>query len=144
LFHGSGLFWPGCQAGLLGGVLSIAIGIRKRTVALNIGIAGNLSDSALRLIIAAVSGGTLVLLFATGLLPSLHTVAGEMNGVQSMAFVLLLGIIAGFVEQLVPSLLDDQAQRLTDGGGAKSTPRDGNSASGDVGGKPGHGGTKRS
>jgi hypothetical protein len=129
LFHGSGLFWLGSQAGLLGGILSIAIGIRKRTVALDIGVAGNLSDSALRLLIAAVSGGTLVLLFATGLLPSLHTLAGEMNGVQSMPFVLLLGIIAGFVEQLVPSLLEEQGQRMTDGGAAKVPPASGTAAS---------------
>jgi hypothetical protein len=115
LFKGSGYFWLGAQAGLLGASLSTAIGIRRRTVALDIGAAGNLSDSALRLLIGAVSGGTLVLLFATGLLPSLHTGQGEQDGVHSMSFVLLLGIIAGFVEQLVPSLLENQADRFRNG-----------------------------
>ena len=91
-------------------------------MALDIGFAGNLSDSALRLVIGAVSGGTLVLLFSTGLLPSLHTLKGEQDAVQSMPFVLLLGIIAGFVEQLVPSLLDEQANKLRDGQDAKKTP----------------------
>ena len=60
LFKDSPNFWLGTQAGLIGAVLSIAIGIRRRTVALDIGMAGNLSDSALRLMIGAVSGGTLV------------------------------------------------------------------------------------
>ena len=121
LFKGTGNFWLGAQAGLLGAVLSIAIGIRNKAVALDIGFAGNLSDSALRLVIGAVSGGTLVLLFSTGLLPSLHTLKGSrMPG--SMPFVLLLGIIAGFVEQLVPSLLDEQANKLRDGQDAKKVP----------------------
>jgi hypothetical protein len=38
-----------------------------------------------------------------------------------MPFVLLLGIIAGFVEQLVPSLLDDQANKFRNGD-AKAPP----------------------
>nr|WP_294557153.1 hypothetical protein [uncultured Rhodopila sp.] len=122
LFKGSGNFWLGAQAGLFGAVLSIAIGIRRRTVALDIGVAGNLSDSALRLFIGAVSGGTLVLLFATGLLPSLHTLKGEQDAVQTMTFALLLGIIAGFVEQLVPSLLEEQAQKFRNGNEKTSAP----------------------
>lgn len=126
LFKGSGNFWLGAQAGLFGAVLSIAIGVRRRTVALDIGVAGNLSDSALRLVIGAVSGGTLVLLFSTGLMPSLHTLKGEQDAVQSMPFALLLGIIAGFVEQLVPSLLEDQAQKFNNGDAAKTpTPKTG-------------------
>jgi hypothetical protein len=120
LFKDSGNFWLGTQAGLIGAVMSIAVGIRRKTVALDIGIAGNLSDSALRLMIGAVSGGTFVLLFSTGLLPPLHTLQGDMNGQKSTTFVMLLGIIAGFVEQLVPSLLEDQAQKITNGGSTKA------------------------
>jgi hypothetical protein len=90
-----------------------------RAVALDIGIAGKLSDSALRLLIGAISGGTIVPLFATGLLPSLHTGQGEQDGVHAMAFVMLLGIVAGFVEQLVPSLLENQADRFRNGDDAK-------------------------
>jgi hypothetical protein len=89
-------------------------------VALDLGIAGNLSDSALRLVIGAVSGGTLVLLFSTGMLPTLRTAQGVQDGVTSaIAFALLLGIIAGFVEQLVPSLLEKQAQQMGSGDAAK-------------------------
>jgi hypothetical protein len=120
LFKDSGNFWLGTQAGVLSAILSIAIGIRGRKVALDIGAAGNLSDSALRLIIGAVSGGTLVLLFSTGLLPALQTVQGEQDGVRSVTFVVLLGIIAGFVEQLVSGLLDDQAGRLGNAAGTSA------------------------
>ena len=117
LFKGSGHFWLGAQAGLIGAIMSIAIGIRGRKVALDIGMSSNMSDSLLRLIIGAVSGGALVLLFSTGLLPALHTNQGVLNGVgmESMAFAMLLGIVAGFVEQLVPSLLESQAQRMQNG-----------------------------
>ena len=116
LFKDSANFWLGTQTGVIGAVLSIAIGIRRRVVLPDIGFAGNMSDSALRLMIGAISGGTLVLLFSSGLLPTLHTAQGNQDGVHSMAFILLLGILAGFVEQLVPSLLDEQAQRMQNGG----------------------------
>jgi hypothetical protein len=120
LFKDSPNFWLGAQTGVIGAVLSIAIGIRNRVVLPDIGFAGNMSDSALRLTIGAVSGGALVLLFSCGLLPTLQTSQGVQDGVHSMAFILLLGIIAGFVEQLVPSLLDDQARQMQNGDGAKA------------------------
>lgn len=115
--------WVGCEAGLIGAILSIAIGLRRRTVSLDIGIKGNRSDCILRLIIGAVSGGTLVLLFASGLLPKLATSQGVMDH-QSIAFAMLLGVVGGFVEQLVPSLLEEQGNRLGNAA-AKSQPADG-------------------
>lgn len=124
VFKASGNFWLGTQAGLVGAVLSIAFAIRKRTVALDTSVAGNLTDSLLRLIIGAVSGGTLVLLFSTGLLPPLQTRPGGLTVDQSVTFAMLLGILAGFVEQLVPSMLEDQGKGLGGGGGAKP-PTDG-------------------
>lgn len=118
LFKGDQMIWLGGQAGVVGAFLSIAISIRRRTVALNIDRAANLTDCALRLLIGAVSGGTLVLLFGTGLLPTLHTGAGELQvstSPISSQFTVLLGLIAGFVEQLVPSMLEKQAERFTSG-----------------------------
>ena|SRR5271165_5285276 len=112
LLHHTDNFWLGTQAGLLGALFSISIGIRTRTVALNTNVRGNLSDSVLRLVIGAISGGTLVLLFSTGLVPALKTHVGDMDGVRSIPFAMLLGIIAGFVEQLVPGILEDQGRKL--------------------------------
>jgi hypothetical protein len=128
LLQNSGKFWLGTQAGLLGAVFSIAIGIRNRTVAPNNNRAGNLADGALRLVIGAVSGGTLVLLFSTGLVPALHTHVGDMDGDTSIPFVVLLGIIAGFVEQLVPGILKSEAGKIGSdeapaGDQAKASPK---------------------
>ena len=38
---------------------------------------------------------------------------------------MLLGVVGGFVEQLVPSLLEQQGQRLGSDAGAKPQPADG-------------------
>ncbi len=129
LFQDSGLFWLGAQAGLIGAILSIALSLRSRTVALDLS-KGNLSDSASRIIIGAVSGGTLVLLFSCGLVPPWHTLSGDVDAIKSPIFAMLLGIIAGFVEKLVPSLLDDQARVIGQAGGtnAQSAGTDGSKA----------------
>ena len=119
LLHGTGNFWTGAQAGLLGAMLSTAVSIRKRSVTFDSNLRGNLSDSALRLVIGAVSGGTLVLLSATGLIPGLQTHVGGIDGLTSLSFAVLLGIIAGFVEQLVPGILDDEGQTI----GKKPAPK---------------------
>ncbi len=118
LYH----IWIGTEAGLVGAILSIAIGLRRRTIALDIGSAGIWSDCFLRLLIGVVSGGTLVLLFATGLLPAFQTWKGnmgDMDGAHAIEFAMLLGIVAGFVEQLVPSLLEEQSQRMGNGNSTK-------------------------
>lgn len=118
LFYGDATFCLGIQAGLVGAILSIAVSIRRRQVALNIDAAANMTDSLLRLLIGAVSGGTLVLLFATGLLPALSTATGNLSIAKSphaQEFAVLLGLIAGFVEQLVPSMLEKEADRFTAG-----------------------------
>jgi len=116
--------WVGTEAGLVGAILSIATGLRRRTVALDIGIRGNLSDCVLRLIIGAVSGGTLILLFATGMVPALHTAQGDMDVASSIQFAILLGIVGGFIEQLVPSLLEKQGDRLSGTDAATASPAD--------------------
>jgi hypothetical protein len=112
LFHQTGNFWLGTQAGVLGAMFSIAIGISSRTVAPNTNASSNLTDSILRLLIGAISGGTIVLVSSTGLVPQLHTYAGDLDGSRSYSFVLFLGIIGGFVERLVPGILEGQGQRL--------------------------------
>ena len=130
LFRGSGGFWWGTQAGLLGAVLSISLSLRGRTVAIDIGRAGNMSDCVLRLIIGAISGGTLVLLLSSGLIPPFHVLTGDLdpNKVQT---ALLLGTIAGFVEKLVPSLLEERAGSI--GNRGAGTPQRGAANDGNEG-----------
>jgi hypothetical protein len=120
LFQHTGNFWMGTQAGLLGAIFSIAIGISNRTVAPNTNVRSNMTDSVLRLVIGAISGGTIVLFFSTGLLPALHTYSGDLDGAKSLSFVLLLGIIAGFVERLVPGLIENEERQLGGAGAATS------------------------
>lgn len=118
VFSDTDNFWMGTRAGVIGAIMSIALGLRQRTVLLDIGWAGNLWDSVLRLIIGAISGGTLVLLFSTGLLPTLTTAQGVQtppSGIMSMQFIVLLGIMAGFAEKLVPNLLEEQSDKLRGG-----------------------------
>lgn len=117
VFPHIGYFWLGTQAGVLGAMFSIAWGISKRTVAPSTNARGNLTDSVLRLLIGAISGGTVVLLFQTGLVPTLHTATGDVDATKSMQFVVLLGILAGFVERLVPGLLDSESDRIAGKGG---------------------------
>ncbi len=120
-FHHSDTFWLGAQAGLIGAIGSIAFGIRSRAVALDTNYKGNLCDSVLRLVIGAISGGALVLLFATGLMPKLETAYGPLE-IMSVPVVLLLGIVAGFVEKLVPSMLEQESGKLGGSGAGAGTP----------------------
>jgi hypothetical protein len=103
--------WLGVEAGMLGALASIALDIRNRAVALDFDWTGNLADSVLRLIVGAVSGGVLILLFAAGLLPSLYTTQGVLNPGTSVSFALIAGFLGGFVERLVPSLLGEPVKR---------------------------------
>lgn len=109
-------FWLGSLAGLIGALLSIALGIRSRTVALDIYRMGNLCDSGLRLVVGAISGGALVLLFSTGLAPKLDGVDGPIDYSSSIPFILLVGMIGGFVERLVSGMLEAQGSRFAGGG----------------------------
>jgi len=117
-FPDIGNFWLGAQAGVLGAMFSIAWGISKRTVAPSTNARGNLTDSVLRLLIGAMSGGTVILLFQTGLVPELHTATGVLDVTKSLPFAVLLGILAGFVERLVPGLLDSEGDKIAGKGGA--------------------------
>jgi len=126
LFPDTGNFWLGAQAGLLGAIFSIAIGVKNRTVAPDTNVRGNLTDSVLRLVIGGISGGTIVLLSSTGLVPALHTYAGNLSGDESVPFVLLLGILAGFVERLVPGVLDNEARKLGGDDDRVQATKDGN------------------
>jgi hypothetical protein len=101
--------WLAAEAGLVGAAFSIALAVRRRTVALDTDLRSNVTDGILRLVIGAVSGGLLLLLFSSGIVPPLKL--GEIlltpwSSDVSWKAVLLLGFVAGFLERLVPDLLD--------------------------------------
>jgi hypothetical protein len=104
--------WLAGQAGLVGAAFSVALAIRSRTVALDTDMRGNASDGLLRLVIGVISGGLLLLLLSSGVLPKLAFGDAELSAAAlTWKGVLVVGFLAGFMERLVPDLLDKSNQQ---------------------------------
>ena len=72
--------WLAGKAGLIGAAFSIALAIRGRTVALDTDLLDNVTDGTLRLVIGIISAGVILLLFASGILPSLRIGDANFSG----------------------------------------------------------------
>ena len=98
------------KAGVVGAFMSSAFALRGRTVAPNNDWLGNGMDTGLRIAIGMIGSGFLLTAFGSGYLPKLSY--GDMNLTGSLAnwqAVATLGFVGGFVERLVPSILDKPA-----------------------------------
>ena len=110
--------WLAAKAGLIGAAFSVALAIRSRTVALDTDLLDNVTDGTLRLLIGVISAGVLLLLLGCGILPSLKI--GDANfsgGALTWQMVLVIGFVGGFMERLVPDLLE---KRNSPGNGGNS------------------------
>ena len=110
--------WLAAKAGLIGAAFSIALAIRSRTVALDTDLLDNVTDGTLRLLIGVISAGVLLLLLGCGILPSLKI--GDANfsaSTLTWQMVLVIGFVGGFMERLVPDLLE---KRNSQGNGGNS------------------------
>ena len=112
--------WLAGTAGLVGSAFSIALAIRNRTVALDTDWLDNVTDGVLRLLIGVISAGVLLLLLFCGVIPTLKLGDASFGGTSlSWQMVLIIGFVGGFLERLVPDLLNKNLQ--TSGGNALNT-----------------------
>jgi hypothetical protein len=93
--------------GGIGALFSISLGIKSRTVALDLYPTDNLADGLLRLVIGIISAGVLLLLLASNILPEIKIGIASLTGAaMTWQAVLVVGFVAGFIEKFVPELLE--------------------------------------
>jgi hypothetical protein len=115
--------WLAAKAGLVGAAFSIALAIRNRTVALDTDLLDNVTDGTLRLLIGVTSAGVLLLLLASGILPSLQIGDANFGGTSlTWQMVLIVGFLGGFLERLVPDLLEKKNPQTNGGSTTAGAP----------------------
>jgi hypothetical protein len=114
--------WLAAKAGLVGAAFSIALAIRGRTVALDTDLLDNVTDGTLRLLIGVISAGVLLLLFASGIVPSLKIGDADFKpATLTWEMVLVIGFVGGFLERLVPDLLEKKGPQGNGGNNTAGT-----------------------
>lgn len=96
-----------CCGGAVGALLSIAIGIRNRTVTIEADPTGNAVEAYVRICIGVISAVVVSLMLTSGLIT-----LGLGTTQTNWELVLLIGFAGGFLERLVPDLLEKSAARM--------------------------------
>lgn len=99
--------WLAVIGGTFGAIFSIAISIRSRTIALDLYREANITDGVLRILVGIIGAAALVLLLSTGVVPELKVNGGVISGDGAVwQTVVVVGFVAGFLERLLPNLLE--------------------------------------
>ena len=100
--------------GTLGAMYSIVIGIRGRTILINLQDRTNWFDAALRVTVGAVSGAMIICLLLSGFVENLvHMDRIRPQSYQPLS-VFMIGFLGGFFERLVPDLLTQTSLGTTE------------------------------
>jgi hypothetical protein len=106
----------GASGGTLGAFFSIAVGLRSRTVLVDIQKWDNRRDALLRILVGTIGGAILICMFLTKLVSALTitntTFTTDADGIGSLT-ALVVGFLAGFSERAVPDILS-KASLATD------------------------------
>ncbi|HZF93960.1 MAG TPA: hypothetical protein VEZ20_03710 [Allosphingosinicella sp.] len=94
----------GASGGTLGAFFSIAVGMRSRTVLVDIQKWDNRRDAILRVLVGTIGGAVLICMLLTGLVTVLGLSLTEGPGDGALK-ALVIGFLAGFSERAVPDIL---------------------------------------
>jgi hypothetical protein len=116
------LILTGAAAGTLGAYFSIAIGLRNRTVLIDLQKWDNRNDGLLRIAVGTIGAGILLcLLLAQWVTLSgvTETLTGKKGEDLALLMALSIGFVAGFSERAVGDLLGKAGDSLTDAAPSK-------------------------
>jgi hypothetical protein len=92
-------------SGALGALLSTAIALRARAVSTDSDLMSNIVDSTIRVLIGVISATVLYLILDSNMLQGLQLGS---KSEKAWNLALLAGFLAGFLERLVPDLLENK------------------------------------
>lgn len=114
----SELIWTGAVGGVLGAFFSIAIGMRTRTILIDLQQWDNRRDALLRIAVGTIAGAILISMFLTNM-ASIARISRDTlidaKIAEPLLMAIVLGFIGGFSERAVPGLLARASLSIEDG-----------------------------
>lgn len=101
--------WLAAGAGAVGALFSIAIAIRKREIKAELIARDNIADAVLRILVAVIAAPLLISLMKSGVAALTIGGASLSRTEGDPLLVVIAGFLAGFIERLLPDLLEATA-----------------------------------